>query len=145
MMLAAFFAFGLPLVVTSTLDGIMGNSGMAAPHWLRAWAHATGLIENVALGPAVAGSLLFVAERQRLDWKWPVMTAVILAVAEFHVVTRFPPPGQHGGQIGITVLGELSGPPFPAVGPLWGVQFLLTLAPLLWLLRTRFAGSRTAR
>jgi hypothetical protein len=74
-----------------------------------------------------------------------VLGIAILAVVGFHMVARFPPPGQHGGQVAISALEEFSGPPFPMEGPLWGLHMLLTLAPGVWLLRSGIAGWKTAR
>jgi hypothetical protein len=142
-MLAVIFAMSLPLVLTSALEGIMGNSGATAPQWFRDWAHATGGLANVGLGPALAVLLVLMARRQRMNWKWPLLGIAILAAAGFHMVTRFPPPGQHGGQIAITALEELSGWPFPSQGPLWGLHMLLTLAPALWLWRAQGFVRRT--
>jgi hypothetical protein len=134
--MAGFFVLALPLALTARFGGWMRHDGMAAPDWFRIWAGGTAGLADLALGPALTCGLLLMAERQRMTWKWPVLASVILALADFRMATRFSPPGQRG-LIAITALGEFSGPPFPMEGPLWGLTFLLTLAPLLWLLRGR--------
>jgi hypothetical protein len=145
-MMAALFALGLPLVLIARADGMMGQAGrMAAPAWFQLLAHVTALSTNLVLGTVVAFLLVTIAERQRLNWKWPVLAIAILAVAGFHMVVSFPMPGQRGGQISIALLAEFARrytPLLPQTGwMLAWVQILLTLAPLLWLWRAqRFAG-----
>jgi hypothetical protein len=144
-MMAAFFAFALPLVLVASLHGWMDHHEMAAPEWFRIWAGGTGGLANLLLGPGLAVLLLIAAERQRMNWKWPVLGIVVVAVAGFHMTAHFPPPEEHGGKIAIGVLAEFLGPPFPMEGPLWGLHMLLTFAPLLWLLRPAIAGPKPAR
>jgi hypothetical protein len=142
-MMVAFFVLGLPLGLIARLHGWMGH-GMAAPDWFQIWARLTALFLNLMLSPALAILLIRMAKRRRMTWKWPATGIAVLAMAGVHMVTPFPP--NHSGQIGIGVLGELAGRPFAMQGPLWGVQFLLTLAPLLWLWRAeRFAGPIESR
>ncbi len=143
--MAGFFALALLLVLTADSQGAWMQSHTLAPRWFQLWAHATADLANIGLGPGLAALMVWTAVRQRLNWKWPLLATAIIALAGIHMIARFPAPEQqHGGQIAIGVLGELAGWPFPMTGPLWGLQFLLTLAPLLWLLRRRrlFAGER---
>ncbi len=125
---------------------MMGQAGrMAAPAWFQLLAHVTALSANLVLAPALAVLLMTIAERQRLNWKWPVLAIAILALAGFHMVVSFPVTGQRGGQLAIALLAEFA-PTYTRLLPQTGwvlawVQILLTLAPLLWLWRAeQFAG-----
>ena len=150
-MMAALFAVGLPLALIAKADGMIGHAGrVAAPGWFQFLAHVTALSANLALAPALAVLMMAIAERQRMTWRWPVLGIALLAIAGFHMIAHFAPPGQRGGRFSIALLAEFAPrytPLLPHTGWLlaWA-QILLTLAPLLWLWRAqRFAGPAKSR
>jgi hypothetical protein len=141
-MLAAVFAVALPLVLIADLRGSMGPHGVPAPGWFLFLANGTVVFANLALGPGLAALLVAAAWRQRLNPKWPLLASVIIAILGVHMVARFAQTGRINS-INIGVLMELShafGPSLAAEAPIFLAQFLLTLAPALWLLwHQRFA------
>lgn len=139
MMIALFFVAVLPLGLVAHFHGVWMHNHMPAPLWFRIWARSTAFLANFGLGPVLAALLVCAAQRQRMGWKWPSLAIVIIALAGFHMVTRLPQIPEHSGQVAITALqlfrlvGHYSEPPWVTLA-----QFLLTLAPSLWLFKDRF-------
>jgi uncharacterized membrane protein HdeD (DUF308 family) len=134
---AAFFAAALPLVLIADLHGAL-HKGIAAPGWFQSLAWMTALFANLALGPGLVALLAAVAWRQRLNWKWPLLASALVAIAGLHMVARFSQYGSRSNHIEIGTLMDFShglGLTLPLAAPVLLAQFLLTLAPALWLLR----------
>lgn len=139
---AAFFAAALPLVLIADLHGTL-HKGAAIPGWFQSLASITTLFANLALGPGLVALLAAVAWRQRLDWKWPLLASVLVAIAGLHMDAQFSQPASRDNHIAISTLMRFShglALNLPLAAPLILAQFLLTLAPGLWLLwHQRFA------
>jgi hypothetical protein len=137
---ALFMIAALPLVATANLHGMVGRNTIVAPAWFRDLAHITALIANLLLAPGVAALLVWTATRQRLSWKWPLLALILVALLGVHMGADFPQAGRRGGHINVGLLPQsphLLVLTLAAHGPLLVAQFLLTLAPALWLARKR--------
>lgn len=150
-MLVLLFATILPLVLIKRLHDIAttGIPMAPAPVWFQGLAHAAALFANFALGPGLVALLVWTALRQRLGWKWPLLAAVLIALLGAQMTASFPQDGHRGtlsvGVVGVTHMLRatymLRPNQFhlipPESWPEFLIQFFLTLAPALWLLRDR--------
>ena len=140
--LACFIVVPAPLGLIAHFDGTWMQHRMPAPMWFQIWANSTAFAANFGLGPVLAALMVWAAHRQRLNWKWPVLATAIIALAGFHMITRFSEIPGRGNQIAIGTLQVLRIFGHYSPTPHWEMlaQFFLTLAPALWLLRDwRFA------
>jgi len=145
---ALFMATVVPLVLISRIYGMDGHTVMH-PAWFVSLTQAAALFANFALGPGLVALLIWTALRQRLGRKWPLLAAVLIALLGAHMTASFPQDGHRGtlsvGVVGVTHMLRatymLRPSQFhlipPESWPEFLIQFFLTLAPALWLLRDR--------
>ena len=111
--------------------------GAVAPEWFQVSARAIALLANFGLGPGMAALMVWTALRQRLGWKWPLLAAALIALLGAHMTAYFPEQGRStlsvGVMNGVMKISHMSRPNRPESWPEFLIQFLLTLAPALWL------------
>jgi hypothetical protein len=125
----------MPLVL---LHMLLAGDHTAAPLWYQQLSYGTAFVANLVLGPGLAALLMLAAYRQRLNRAWPLLAVLLITVTAMHMSVYFPPDEHHGGSIGIGPLLLVPAHARPALvahWPLLVLQFLMTLAPALWLLR----------
>jgi hypothetical protein len=146
-MIVLLFFTALPMALIKKLHETANTGVMFAPVWFQDLAHATALFANFALGPGLTTLLVWMALRQRLNWKYPLAASAIIALVGFHMIARFPDVPGGRGQVSVGVLQVLRIFGHYSPTPYWQMlaQFFLTLAPALWLLHRRFARLSASR
>ena len=119
--------------------GYLAHNAALAPEWYKILATAVAMALNLSLMPLMAALFVVAAARQRLKLVWPLAATLLLLLLFIHSDATFAPTDPDRG----VVLGF--DPVFMASArnvmlqhwPLVAAQYLLTVAPLLWLARRR--------
>ena len=148
----------LVLLCTTALVIIGGANGLMRVSYNNPWPEWYHLIvlfmsstNNLLWPPAVVSLFAYIAWRQRLPLKWPLIATAILLLNLMHLGTQSGAP-----VIGVRWMRQFNSlelawmTPFSMSGwrviaahwPLVLLQWILTLLPLLWLLRTYTAKGK---
>jgi hypothetical protein len=147
-----FLATVVPLALIKKLYDVRTSGILMAPApvWFQGLAHAVALFANFGLGPGLAALMVWMATRQRLGWKWPLLAASLIALLGAHMTAYFPEQGHstlsvssmnvsHMFRLKLTLNNQIRVNQ-PESWMEFLVQFFLTLAPGLWLVgHRRFA------
>jgi len=156
----------LVLLWTTALVLIGGANGLMRvgynipwPEWYHLLVLFMSGANNILLTPAIASLFVYIAWRQRLPLKWPLIATAILLLNFMRLGTQTGLPG-HGGEAVIwarwmrhfnslelawtTPFSVSAWRVISAQWPLVLLQWILTLLPMLWLLRTYRAKEKIA-
>jgi hypothetical protein len=119
--------------------GYLAHNAASAPQWYKTLATIVAMALNISVMPLTAMLFVVAAARQRLKLVWPLAATLLLLLLFIHTDATFAPADPDRG----VVLGF--DPVFMKSArevmlqhwPLVTAQYLLTLAPLLWLARRR--------
>lgn len=145
----------LLLLVMVTGGATLGlHGGMPEPGWFKAAARAFVAANNLLIGPMVVALFVLIAHRQRLRPLWPALTVAVMLLVWLRLNVTFGDAGPadptvmsahyrtrpQASSLGVGLMPLFlpqAWPRIAAAWPLFAAQYLLTLAPLAWLLHTR--------
>jgi len=117
---------------------MVAHHSINAPHWFRLLVQAVVLLGNFTLAPLLALAFVVSATRQRLWPGWPLLAILLIALLDMRLQADFPAPGSHVGSLSVSAALWVSH--FDSLVRHWQLtlaQLLLTLLPVLWLIRAR--------
>jgi hypothetical protein len=110
------------------------------PQWFQTLATDVVAIANLVVMPLVATLFVTLAARQRLKLVWPLAATALLPVLFIHSDVNFLPRPMGHGHLMIRSAPIFMSPAWKTMAEHWPLvtaQYLLTLAPFLWLIRRR--------
>jgi hypothetical protein len=122
--------FGFPGGMTTSL----------APQWFQTLASGLVLSANLTVMPLTALLFVVIAHRQRLSLLWPLAATVLLLVFVLHSDVLFAPRDRGHLELGAGII--FAQHTWSMLVDNWRVtmvQYALTLLPVLWLWRQRWA------
>jgi hypothetical protein len=126
------------LALISAHYGFMEKHAPLPPAWFRALATDTVAATNLTIMPLAAVLFVAIAARQRLTPLWPIVTTIFLLTLFIHSDVSFAPVGR--GHLYINFAPVFMSAARHLIAEQWEMvtaQYLLTMLPGLWLIRTR--------
>lgn len=131
------------LALIGTHFGYVGRHGAPLPpQWFQILATGLVLAANLVVTPLAAILFVAVAQRQRLKLVWPFLATLTMFVLVLHSEVKFAAHDQGHLMLGAGfVFMPRTWMMLAADWPVATAQYLLTLLPLIWLVRHRVARS----
>ena len=119
--------------------GFLANHAPLPPLWYQVLATDITTILNLFMMPLTAVLFVALAARQRLNLIWPLVATLLLLILFIHSDATFGPHDpEHGIVLGFAPIFTKSAQEVMVEHlPVVTAQYLLTLAPCLWLLARR--------
>jgi hypothetical protein len=128
------------LILISRHFGFLTRHAPPPPEWFQVLAQSVVTASNILLVPLAAVLFVGIAFRQRLGLSWPLIATALLLLLFVHSEVSFPLPGHYGNSLSIGFAPIFLSNAWRTITAQWPVvtaQYLLTLWPALWLIRTR--------
>jgi len=139
----AAIAIGMIFVGSLVLIGnyydFLGMHMPPPPQWFQRLATDVVAITNLAMMPLAATWFTAIASRQRLKLRWPLATVALLLVLFIHSDVSFLPRHEN---LDISFAPIFMASAWKLMAEHWQLvtaQYILTIAPFLWLARRRMA------
>jgi hypothetical protein len=123
--------------------GFLAHNAALAPDWYKSLATIVATVLNLSVMPLMAMLFVAAAARQRIKLAWPFAATLLLLLLFIHSDATFAPTdADRGVVLGFApVFTESARDVMLQHWPLVTVQYLLTIAPFLWLARRRMERS----
>jgi hypothetical protein len=130
-----------PLLMLAAHHGLLGLHEPPPPQWFQALANQVVTIANLAMMPLAALWFTAIAARQRLKLSWALASTALLLVLFIYSDVNFVPRHE---DLDISFAPIFTPEAWQRMAGHWQLvtaQYLLTLAPVAWLVRRRLALS----